>query len=306
MQPNAVLVGNMKGGVGKTSVAAQIGGLCAESGWRTLLVDTDPQGNLARHLGVIERSDQGRNLFDAVSDGRPLKPLTDVRPGLDLVPAGDRWTFALPHLIDLAGRGLGLERAIEPIASDYDLILVDTPPTRTAAYDAAALMAHFVLVTTGFDDSSLDGLAGTFRAAVDIRRQPLGNPHLEVLGVVVFGVPGQATSWRARVNDDLEQLLGGQIPVFASVIRSIPATAAALQRHGLLVNQGEEAADAQARRLFERLRKEIEGRESDRLDDVKLSRKSVSGLYEDYLALTKEFQERFTAAIERYAVGTQS
>jgi CO dehydrogenase nickel-insertion accessory protein CooC1 len=53
MIPNTILVMNGKGGVGKTSLVANLGGLAAFAGWRTLLVDTDPQGNLGRDLGVM-------------------------------------------------------------------------------------------------------------------------------------------------------------------------------------------------------------------------------------------------------------
>jgi len=301
VHPNVVLVGNQKGGVGKTTLTAQLGGLCASAGWRVLLVDVDPQGNLARHLGVIGLSDGGRNLFDAVCDGVPLQPLRDVRPGLDLVPAGERWALAMPKLLELAGKGFGLEHAVGRVAGQYDLVLVDSPPTAGSVHDAAGLLAHFMLVVTAFDDSSLDGLRGTFRAALDLRARPLGNPWLEVLGVVVFGVPTQATAWRKRVQDELRSTLGDAIPVFATMIRGIPTTAAALQRQGLLVTEGETVADDQVKRLFQRLRREVGVGDSNLNDEVRLSTKSVGGLTDDYLTLTREFQDRFSARLAAFA-----
>lgn len=297
MHPNVVWIGNQKGGVGKTTLSAQLGGLSASAGWRVLLIDADPQGNLARHLGVIAQSDGGRNLFDAVADGVPLLPLRDVRPGLDLVPSGDRWSLAIPRLLDLAGQGRGLEAAVAPLAGEYDLIIVDTPPTAGPVHDAVGLLSHYMVVVTAFDDSSLDGLRGTFRAALDLRKRPLGNPWLEVLGVVVFGVPTQATTWRKRVQDELRDMLGDAIPVFVTMIRDMPTTAAALQRQGLLVTEGETVADDQTKRLFQRLRGELGSSVVPDRDDAqpRLTPKSIGGLTDDYLSLTKQLQELFAA-----------
>jgi chromosome partitioning protein len=292
VEPNVVWIGNQKGGVGKTTITANLAGLCAASGWRVLCVDLDPQGNLARHLGVIDRTDHGQNLFDAVTKGTGLEPLRDVRPGLDLIAGGERWSFAMDRLVDLHARpGVGLHNAVSQIAGDYDLVLIDTPPTAGQIHTVAGLLAHFLVVTTGFDDSSLDGLRGTFQTAVSLRNQVNGNPDLHVLGVIVFNLPTQASGWRTRILGELESLLGETVPVFASTVRSIPATAASLQRRGLLVNEGEEAANDEAKDIFRRLRKELGVADE---PEVRLSAKSVSGLTNDYFALVKEFQERFS------------
>ena len=75
-----------KGGVGKTSLVANVGGLAAAAGVRTLIVDLDPQGNIARDLG-FPPSD-GQALFNAFATGGSLPVLKDVRPNLDVCPAG--------------------------------------------------------------------------------------------------------------------------------------------------------------------------------------------------------------------------
>ena len=63
MIPNSILTINGKGGVGKTSLVANIAGLTAASGWRVLAIDTDPQGNLARDLGVLPQADRGASVI---------------------------------------------------------------------------------------------------------------------------------------------------------------------------------------------------------------------------------------------------
>ena len=98
MIPSCVMVSNGKGGVLKTSLAANLSGLAATSGWRVLAVDLDPQGNLATDLGVLDRSDGGEALLRAVAEGSALAPLKDVRPGLDLVAGGPRTGELAGHL----------------------------------------------------------------------------------------------------------------------------------------------------------------------------------------------------------------
>jgi chromosome partitioning protein len=295
--PNAVMIGNQKGGVGKTTLVANLGGICAEAGWRVLVIDVDPQGNLARHLGVMSTSDKGRNLFDAVTEGTPLVPMREVRSNLDFVAGGAAWKYAMSDLGTLGAKGLGLEHAVAPLAGDYDLVLIDTPPTTGPVHEAAGLMAHFILVTTAIDDASLDGLLETFRSALELRNLPRGNPWLEVLGVIVFSVPTQATAWRQRIQRELAQSLGDGIPVFKASLRDIPTTAAALQRRGLLITEAEAAAKDQVDQLFARLREQLD----QPADEVRLTEKSIANLRADYFNLAEEFQTRFRERLAAYA-----
>lgn len=81
-----VVVAQGKGGVGKTSLTANVAGLAALAGHRVLAVDLDQQGNLARDLGY-EPGD-GERLLQAVVAGQPVPVVPNVRPGLDVVPGG--------------------------------------------------------------------------------------------------------------------------------------------------------------------------------------------------------------------------
>jgi chromosome partitioning protein len=81
---------NGKGGVGKTSLTANLAGLYAAAGYRTLAIDLDPQGNLGDDLGYLGAglSDNGAELVDALRARRAYRPLRDVRPGLDVLAGG--------------------------------------------------------------------------------------------------------------------------------------------------------------------------------------------------------------------------
>src|SRR3954464_11757412 len=83
---------NGKGGVGKTSLVANLAGLYAGGGYRVLVVDLDPQGNLGNDLGYLGagRGDDGEGLVSAVSTQHALLPMREERPNLDVVAGGSQ------------------------------------------------------------------------------------------------------------------------------------------------------------------------------------------------------------------------
>ena len=81
-----VAIAQGKGGVGKTSVTSNIGGLAALAGLRTLIIDLDPQGNMARDLGM--EPNNGQQLLSALVSGSDLPVVINVRDKLDVVPGG--------------------------------------------------------------------------------------------------------------------------------------------------------------------------------------------------------------------------
>jgi cellulose biosynthesis protein BcsQ len=81
---------NGKGGVGKSSIAANLAGLVALGGWKVLVVDLDKQGNLARDFGCMDRSDDGEAVLRAAVSGTSVAPVKGVRPNIDFIPGGSK------------------------------------------------------------------------------------------------------------------------------------------------------------------------------------------------------------------------
>jgi chromosome partitioning protein len=244
---SVILVINGKGGVGKTSLVANLAGLAAESGWRVLAIDVDPQGNLARDIGVLDRSDAGANLRDAATGRAGLTPLVDVRSRLDLVPGGDQLDALAAEIHATLARGqiaggLGmLEGAIAPIAGRYDLIVIDSPPGDKSLQTAAARAARFLVVPTAPDDCSIDGLGAVFERWAHLRVDG-GNPDLEILGVALTLTVARGDRIRRRARAVLAELLAGGVEVFETSIRFAQAAAVDCRRRGLLVHEYEQAA----------------------------------------------------------------
>jgi cellulose biosynthesis protein BcsQ len=286
--PHAVLVGNSKGGVGKTSVTAHLAGYAAAAGWRVLAVDLDAQGNLSRDLGYREETDNGKSLADAIAikDPSQIKAIS-VRPGLDVIAGGAELARA-----EIA---LGAERLTDPnavrtlgeviatLAAEYQLVVFDTPPATTAALvDAAFACAGNLVIPTKIDEASIDGLEGTAERFALARERH--NPMIRPLGVVLFAVGTQDTRMVANARSVLSELLGEVVPVLEPTIRASRKAPVDMRAQGLLAPEYEaEAAGAEP--WFEAMK---------RGETARTFSQSASGLAADYQAVVTELLARFS------------
>ena len=281
MFKNGLLVLNGKGGVLKTTLAAQVAGIAAMSGWKVLAVDLDQQANLSRDLGFTDRSDGGRGLYQAIADGRPLVPIPDVRPGLDVIAAGPD-TLKLYREIT-APLFDELDRVLTPLAANYDLVVIDSPPGGENVHLAAMTSARFVLIPTQPDQASVDGLATVMRSMSAVRRST--NPTIEILGVVIGPVATTATRLRAETRARLHDHLGDRVHVFDQTIRNAQLVAVHCRDTGSLVHEYEEAANSQP--PWYKVSKEARR-------NTKSFSAAAPGLASDYQKLTDEILRRFT------------
>ena len=148
------------------------GHLLATSGYRVLVVDVDPQGNLAEDLGYTDdsRDAKGRSLAQALMFGGGAAPVVGVRTGLDVLVGGsvlDQATAGLSSRAnkDPDGAKLALAQLLVPLAGGYDMILIDCPPGDETLQTAAVAAARWALVPVKTDKSSRKGLGRRRRKA---------------------------------------------------------------------------------------------------------------------------------------------
>jgi len=293
LNANVIAVANGKGGVGKTSVAANLAGLAAHSGWDVLLVDLDRQGNVGSDLGYLgsPNDDGGRALFDALVDRRPLDvPLRGVRPRLDVVPGGDHTGNAAAVVASLLADIeilRNLERALASVASSYDLIVLDCPPAGGVMVDLALAAARGLLIPVRHDAASLKGLELMARQYRKVRGHL--NPDLQLLGVVLFGIGRSATAIRQEVRATLEASLGELAPVFDTVIRFSERAPYDMRLEGKLAHEYEAAAEAARTDRLAALHAGTPGE----LRSMPRYSQTAGGLAEDYMALADEVLSRF-------------
>jgi chromosome partitioning protein len=177
-------VANQKGGVGKTTTAVNLGASLADLGYRTLVIDIDPQGNASTGLGIDTRNLE-TTMYDVVLREVPLDDVVE--------PTAVRNLFVAPASLDLAGaeielvpafsRELRLRRALETVVDDYDFVLIDCPPSLGLLTVNGMSAAHEVLVPIQCEYYALEGLGQLLRN-IELVRKGL-NPTLEVTTIIL-------------------------------------------------------------------------------------------------------------------------
>jgi len=181
--PRVLAVANQKGGVGKTTTVVNLGACLAELGYRTLIVDLDPQGNASTGLGIAVQT-LSTSMYDVIMNETALadcvKP-TEV-PQLFIAPASLDLAGAEIELVPAFSREMRLRRAIETVVNDYDFVLIDCPPSLGLLTVNGLAAAQEVLVPIQCEYYALEGL-GQLLKNVELVRRSL-NPTLELSTIV--------------------------------------------------------------------------------------------------------------------------
>jgi chromosome partitioning protein len=206
-------IANQKGGVGKTTTAVNLGACVAEAGYRTLLVDLDPQCNATVALGVGK--DAHPNVYDCLTDGSALDPAvvaTSVND-LYLVPSSPELAGANMELPRMPGSEQRLSESMRSIRGGFFLTLLDCPPSLGPLTVNALVAADKVIVPVQTEYFALEGLAGLLDTLGMIQREL--NPRLTVAGMLLT-----MHDARTKLAQDVEREVRSHFPalVFDTVI----------------------------------------------------------------------------------------
>ena len=249
-----VAIANQKGGVGKTTTAINVGTAMAATGWRTLLIDLDPQGNASTGLGI---SSARRNVssYDLLIGGAPLGDcvMPTAIKGLDLCPATVDLSGAEVELVSFEHRTDRLRQALHAGSSGYDIVFIDCPPSLGLLTLNALTAADALLVPLQCEFFALEGLSQLLQTVERVQQR--FNPDLGILGVVLtmFDRRNRLTD---LVSDDVRSCLG-KLVFDATIPRNVRLSEA--PSHGLpalIYDQhcpGSRAYIALAREMISRL-----------------------------------------------------
>ena len=207
--PRVIAIANQKGGVGKTTTTVNLGAALADLGYRTLVVDLDPQANASTGLGLDPRS-LDSSMYDVILRDMPMEDVIESTEVKNL--------FVGPSSLDLAGaeielvpafsRERKLKVAIDSVLDNYDYVLIDCPPSLGLITVNALAAAREVLVPIQCEYYALEGLGQLIRNVHMVKSNL--NPELHVSTIVLVMYDAR-TKLSAQVAEEVRNHFGEKV-----------------------------------------------------------------------------------------------
>ena len=199
-----VAIVNQKGGVGKTTTAVNTAACIGSLGFKTLIVDIDPQGNATSGLGLNKREIKVSS-YDVILGGTKAEDVIvkSTYKNVDVLPSNMNLAGAELELVDASKRESRLKNALSIVKPNYDFIFLDCPPALGLITLNALCCADTVLVPIQCEYYALEGLAQLMSTVRQVKR--LYNPMIDMEGVLL-------TMYDGRLN--LTQQVVGEVKRF--------------------------------------------------------------------------------------------
>ena len=247
-----IAIVNQKGGVGKTTTSVNLTAALKEKGLNVLLCDFDPQANATSGFGIDKRKLK-HSIYNVVIDGVPAKDAIVATKYGDVLPSTPDLAGAAIELISSEHREHQLEKCLESVKDQYDVILIDCPPSLEMLTLNGLSAADSILVPVQCEYYALEGLSDLMSTMRMVKRRI--NPKLEIFAVALTMYDGR-TNFSTQVAQEVRRHFPGK--VFATAIpRNIRLSEA--PSHGLPVtaydksSKGAVAYRAMAEEMIQKL-----------------------------------------------------
>jgi len=244
-------ISNQKGGVGKTTTCSCLATALAEENKRVLIIDLDPQGALTISFG-FNPDVFNQTIYNVLisPEDVPLKSViikTNI-PNVDLIPSNLDLAGAEGELIGEIGWDRTLKEALSTISSNYDYILLDSPPSLGVLTTNALMSAERVIIPVQTEYLALKGLKQLNRIITKVKKK--GNPNLKIK--ILRTMHNIRTIHSTEIVEELKNIFGNQ--VYETIIkRTIKFADSTLAGQPILIY----AKDSEGAEAYRNLAKEI-------------------------------------------------
>lgn len=231
MSTPIIAIFNQSGGVGKTTVAQNLGYHLGQLKKRVLVVDVDPQSSLTSFMG-LEPTDLEKTIYQAVVQ-KEEAPIVKNLYGIDLLPSNLQLSRAEMELAGAIMRELKLKQALDKLHDEYDIILLDCPPSLGILSIMSLVAATHVIVPIQTEFKALKGTELLIGTIMEVMHE--ANPDLKIAGVI----PTMHDTRLSQASKSLEAIQ--QLAKIAKILPIIPRATdfanASQQRQPLAVYQ---------------------------------------------------------------------
>ena len=202
-----IAVVNQKGGVGKTTTAVNLTAALHDLGLRVLLCDFDPQANATSGLGIDKRKIK-RDVYDVIIDDVPTQEaIINTKYG-DVLPSSADLAGAAIELIGIENCNYRLANALNAVKDQYDMILIDCPPSLELLTLNGLAAAEGILVPVQCEYYALEGLSDLMSTLRMVKKRI--NPGLEIFGVALTMFDGR-TNFSTQVAQEVRKHFPGKV-----------------------------------------------------------------------------------------------
>lgn len=210
-----ICITNQKGGVGKTTTAVNLSYYLAKDKFRVLLVDLDPQGNASSGSGVTDKEELDASMTEVMLGVCSLKEVileTDYK-NFDIAPTTTRLANAEVEMTNMPDRFVKLRNVLKTVSSDYDYIIIDSPPSLSLLTVGGMVASDYLVVPVQTEFYAMEGVGQLLQHKMMVNQKL--NPKLQILGVLAT-MFDKRTSLSGEVLVEMKKAFQGA--VFKTVI----------------------------------------------------------------------------------------